>query len=90
MINIEHRPVYVRKVMIAGNKKYDAKLKRSFLPAENPAYQPLHLGTNYNSKGRWRKKLMAREEWFKDKEDGKQEPRSTQMGCKKMKAFQQD
>ena len=31
---------------------------------------------------------MAREEWFKDKEDVKQEPRITQMGGKKKKAFQ--
>ena len=26
MINSEHRPVYIRKVMIAGIEKYDAKL----------------------------------------------------------------
>ena len=46
MTNSEHRPVFIRKVMIAGIKKYDAKLKRSFLPDGNPAYKPLHLHRN--------------------------------------------
>ena len=31
MTNSEHRAVYMRKVMIAGIEKYDAKQKRSLL-----------------------------------------------------------
>ena len=33
MTNSEHSLVYIRKVVIAGIEKYDAKLKRSFLLA---------------------------------------------------------
>ena len=68
MTNSEHRPTYFRKVMIAGIEKYDAKLKKSFLPAGDPAYKPLH-STQYNSIGSWKKKVIAREKWFKDQWD---------------------
>ena len=37
--------------------------------------------------GRWRKKVMAREEWFKDQGDGSSAAR---VGGKRKKAFQQD
>ena len=66
MANSDHRTVYIRKVLITGIEKYEAKLKKSFLPAGNPAFQPLHLGTHYNSKGRWKKKVMAKEDWYRD------------------------
>ena len=46
MANSDHRTVYIRKVLITGIEKYDAKLKKSFLPAGNPAFQPLGLGTH--------------------------------------------
>ena len=38
MANSEHKSVYIRKVMITGIEKYVAKLRKSFLPAGNPAY----------------------------------------------------
>ena len=45
MANSEHRPVYIKKVMISGITIYEAKLKKSLLPAGNPGFKPLHLGT---------------------------------------------
>jgi hypothetical protein len=83
MANSEHRPVYIKKVMISGITTYEAKLKKSLLPAGNPGFKPLHLGTSYNSKGRWRKKVMAREEWYKDQEKTEEGPRYGGKGGKK-------
>ena len=73
MINSDHRPNYIKKVLIAGWLNYNAKLKNSFLPVTHPAYKPLHLVTKYTSFGRWKKKVMARENWFKDSKDQVQE-----------------
>ena len=66
MANSDHRTAYIQKVLITGIEKYDAKLKKSLLPAGDPAYQPLHLGTHYNSMGRWKKKVMAKKDWYGD------------------------
>jgi hypothetical protein len=89
MINSEHRPNYVRKVLISGISSYKIKLMRSFLPAGNPEYKPLHLGTHYNSVGRWKRKVLAKETWYKDKEPTEE---SVKIGRKggKIKPFQQD
>jgi hypothetical protein len=66
MINSEHRPNYIKKVMVAGWMNYHAKLKNSCLPKTHPAYKPLHLGTKYDSFGRWKKKVMAKENLYKE------------------------
>ena len=65
MVNSDHRSTYIKKVM-ASLLKYSTMLKNSLLSRNHPAYKPLHLGNKYNSYGRWRKKVMARESWFKD------------------------
>ena len=59
MANSDHRTVYIRKVLITGIEKYDTKLKKSLLPAGDPAYKPLQLGTHYNLMGRWKKKVSV-------------------------------
>ena len=60
MINSEHRPNYIKKVLVAGWMNYHAKLKNSCLPATHPAYKPLHLVTKYTSFGCWKKKRCPR------------------------------
>ena len=71
MTNSDHRPAYIRKVLVAGFTSYQAKLKNSRLPKTHPAYKPLHLDTNFNTKGRWKKKIMAKKNWYQDgKKDG--------------------
>ena len=72
MVNSDHRPAYIRKVMVAGYTSYQAKLRNSELPSIHPSYKPLYLDTNFNTKGRWKLKIMAKENWYQDgKKDGK-------------------
>ena len=72
MVNSDHRPAYIQKVMVAGYTSYKAKLRNSKLPPTNPAYKPLHLDTKFNMKGRWKNKVLAKENWFQEaKNDGK-------------------
>ena len=78
MVNSEHRPNYIKRVMQAGWMSYTAKLKNSQLPQNHPAYKPLHLGTKFDSYGRWKKKVMARENWYKDSQDQGQEVKKGQ------------
>jgi hypothetical protein len=85
MANSDHRTVYIRKVLITGIEKYDAKLKKSLLPAGDPAYQPLHLGTHYKSKGRWRKKVMVKEDCYRNSTGEKQGLGGSQMSGKRKK-----
>ena len=76
--------------MITGIEKYEAKLRKSLLPAGDPAYKPLHLGTNYNSMGRWKKNVMVMEDWYRDGTGDKQGLGGSQMGGKRKKISQQD
>ena len=73
--------------MVAGWLNYNAKLRNSFLPVTHPAYKQLHLGTKYDSFGRWKKKVMVRENWFKDSKDQVQE-RNTQKKKRYQKAVE--
>ena len=68
MINSSQKPNFIKKVLIAGMTSYKAKLMKSIPPAGNPYIKPLDLGIHYNSMWRWRKKVMAKETWYKDKE----------------------
>ena len=54
MVNSDYRPNYIKRVMQAGWMSYTAKLKNSQLPKNHPAYKPLHLGTKFDSYGRWK------------------------------------
>ena len=55
-------------MLISGMTSYKSKLMKSFLSAGNQGFKPLHLGTHYNSMGRWKRKVMAKESWYMDKE----------------------
>jgi hypothetical protein len=66
------------------------KLMKSLLPAGDPAYKPLHLGTNCNSMGRWKKKVMAKEDWYRDGTGEKEGLGGSKMGGKRKKISQQD
>jgi hypothetical protein len=39
-----HTEKFIKKVTLKGIRNYMAKLKRSFLKAGEPGYQPLHVG----------------------------------------------
>ena len=41
-------------------------MRNSELQPTNPAYKPLHLDTNFNMKGRWKKKVLAKEYWYQE------------------------
>ena len=68
MANSGHKMSYIRNVTIAGIEKYTVKYKKSILPSNHVEYKPLHLGTNYNTHGRWKKKMQEAKNWYKDKE----------------------
>ena len=68
MANSGHRPKYIKNVIIAGIEKYTAKYKRSILPSSHEEYKPLHQGTNYNTHGRWKTKILEPANWYKDKD----------------------
>jgi hypothetical protein len=67
MINSGHKQSYVKKVMISGILKFKRKLRKSLLPRTHKEYKPLHLGTKYNTLGRWKQKMLARNNWYEDK-----------------------
>ena len=69
MTNSGHRPSYIKRVMVAGWTSYSSKLRNSQLEKDHPAYKPLHFGTKFDSFGRWKRKVMARENWFKETQD---------------------
>jgi hypothetical protein len=56
-------------VIISGIEKYTKKYKKSILPSSHKDYKPLHLGTNFNTLGRWRVKMLERNNWYKDQKD---------------------
>ena len=68
MANSGHKMSYIRNVTIAGIEKYTVKYKKSILPSNHEEYKPLHLGTKYNTHGRWKKKMQEGRNWYKDKE----------------------
>jgi hypothetical protein len=85
MTNSGHNKQYIRNVIISGIQKYKRKLQRSILPTSHKEYKPLHLGTKYNTLGRWKEKMLEKNNWYKDKEDGNSEGKGG-----KRKGFQKD
>jgi hypothetical protein len=86
MANSGHTLPYMSKVLKAGICSYSAKLRNSLRPPGSPNYKPLHQSTKYNSLGRWRNKVMARDTWYQGDQapvprthvrqvDGRKEPR---------------
>ena len=67
MINSGHKQHYVKKVVTAGIMKFKKKLNKSILSKTHKDYKPLHLGTHYDSHGRWKRKVQSRTNWYEDK-----------------------
>ena len=94
MINSGHKQHYVQKVVTAGIMKFKKKLNKSILPKTHKDYKPLHLGTHYDSHGRWKRKVQSRTNWYEDKakeEQSDHEKRAFQKDGKMgKKTFQKD
>ena len=60
MTNSRHNKIYIRKVIISGIEKYTKKNQRSIPPSSHKDYKPLPLGTNFNTLGRWRDKMLEK------------------------------
>jgi hypothetical protein len=73
-----HKPEYIRSIMIAGIFKFEKKFMKSQLPTSHKEYKPLHLGTHYNSLGRWKTKAMGADSWYEDKDKEDSEVRHHQ------------
>ena len=58
-------------MLISGIQKYTKKYQKSIPPSSHKDYKQLHLGTNFNTLGRWRNKMLERNNWYKDQKDGK-------------------
>ena len=90
MANSGHKPKYIKNVIIAGIEKYTAKYKRSIMPSSHKEYKPLHQGTNYNTHGRWKTKMLEPANWYKDKDveakmkDGKKKETFQRAGKEKI------
>ena len=66
MINSGHRNSFIERIMIQGIVKYERMVKRSKLDETEQGYRILHQPSGRCSV-RLRKKVMARENWFKPK-----------------------
>ena len=66
MANSNHSMKFIRDILISGIKSYAAKVKNSLLNERNPAYRPLYMSTNYKVTQRWKRKQLAKDDWYKD------------------------
>ena len=80
MVNSAHRPSYIRRVLITGITKFNAKVQNSKRKRDHPSFKPLYLGTHYDSVGRWKKKTMAKESWYLDR-NSKETDYDTSRAC---------
>ena len=83
MMTSGHKQEFARKVMITGIVKFERKVKRSALPSNHKEYKPLHLGTHWNSLGRWKSKVLGVDTWFEDKKMEKVDVTAIPLGRKK-------
>ena len=51
---------FIRKVMLAGIKSYEKKLKNSRLEKTSKNYAPLHMNRSFNASKRMETKMMAK------------------------------
>ena len=58
---------FIRKVMVAGIRCYEKKLKNSKLEKTNKNYAPLHMNHSFNASRRMENKIMAKSNWYKRK-----------------------
>ena len=68
MVNSGHKPNFMKNILIAGILKFDKKVKASQLTENDPQCKPLNQPSGGNMK-RMRRKVMAKAEWYKDKDD---------------------
>ena len=94
MINSGHHSCFIKRVMMSGICKYERKVRSSQLERKDPAFRPLYLSTRYDELGRWKKRVMEKEEWYLDKEDTAVLENNVNMhggrNSKKKKTLQQD
>ena len=69
MRNSGHTMGYIEKALLSGITNYERKVNNSNLPRTHHPYKPLHMDSNYKAVGRWKKKVMAKETWYKDKKN---------------------
>ena len=67
MRNSGHTMGYIEKALVSGITNYERKVSNSNLPKTHHHYKPLHMDSNYKAAGRWKKKIMAKDTWYKDK-----------------------
>ena len=68
MMNSGHSIGCTEEVLKSGITNYGRKVKASWLPESGRNNKPLYMSTQYQPIGRWKKKVVAQQEWFKDKE----------------------
>ena len=56
---------FIRKVLVAGLKNYEKKVKNSKLDVSDKNYAPLHIPRGFKSAQRLEKKLMTKSSWYK-------------------------
>ena len=66
MSNSGHMNSFMRRIMVKGIVKFERKLACSKLEKSDSKYKPLHQPSG-TSVTRFRGKMMARENWFKQK-----------------------
>ena len=62
-----HTEKFIRKVALRGIKNYLTKLKRSYLEAGNPDYQPMYMGAYWRKNLRKKEKLLSKNNRYKGK-----------------------
>ena len=62
MVNSGHHSCFIKRVMVSGICKYERKVKASQLEGKDPAFKPLYLSTRYDELGRWKKRVMEKED----------------------------
>ena len=75
MANSGHSNNFMKRILLSGISKFVKLVRASNLGKEEKGYKPLHQASG-RSLQRFRKKMMARQEWFKEKNDPEESPRN--------------
>ena len=75
MANSGHSNNFMKRILLSGISKFVKLVRASNLGKEEKGYKPLHQASR-RSLQRFRKKMMARQEWFKEKNDSEESPRN--------------
>ena len=66
LANSGYRVPQIRTILVGGLKRYERKLKQSKLE-KGKGWSPLHEGAGFSEGKRYKKKLMGKSTWFKEK-----------------------